>query len=196
MSAIPYTVDRRPDTGLNNVQLGMWLFLASEAMLFGGLFSAYFMLRAGSVEPWPPLREHLGPAAFNTLLLLGGSAALLLARRAGTSGRTRAFRGWMSAAVLLPLLFLPHKTREYLHLLDMGFSPATSTQWATYYLLTGVHAVHVAGGVLANASLAIAGAARWKKSPARELNRLAAVSLYWYFVDFVWLVLVVLLYVV
>ena len=58
MSAIPYTVERRPDTGVNNVQLGMWLFLASEAMLFAGLFSAYFMLRAGAPEPWLPLAQR------------------------------------------------------------------------------------------------------------------------------------------
>ena len=54
MSAIPYTVARRPDTGVNNVHLGMWLFLASEVMLFGGLFSAYFMLRKSPSNKFIP----------------------------------------------------------------------------------------------------------------------------------------------
>ena len=68
---IPYTVKNRPDTGLYNGKLGIWLFLASEVMLFGGLFSAYIFLRTG-VDQWPTGSEYLDIplATLNTLFLI------------------------------------------------------------------------------------------------------------------------------
>lgn len=187
---IPYTIERRADTGVNNVELGVWLFLASEVMLFGGLFSAYFTLRTGSVTAWTPLREHIAPAVLNTVLLVGGSAALAGARRAACGGRIGTFRGWMTAAILLPLFFVPHKLLEYQHWWGRGVTAATSTQWGMYFLLTGVHAAHVAGGVIVNAWLAAT-----TRDVPRLVNRLASAVLYWFFVDLVWLALVAVLYV-
>jgi heme/copper-type cytochrome/quinol oxidase subunit 3 len=187
---IPYTIEPRPDTGINNVRLGVWLFLASEVMLFGGLFSAYFTLRAGSTTPWTPLRQHIPPAALNTGLLLGGSAAFLAARHAIRGGREGAYRAWMFGATLLPALFLPHKLMEYQHHWREGVSAATSAQWAMYFLLTGIHALHVAGGVAVNVWLASS-----TRDVPRLVNRLSATALYWYFVDLVWLVLVAIIYV-
>jgi len=68
---IPYTVQRRPDTGVSNVMMGVWLFLASEVMLFGALFSAYAMLRVAA-PAWPSGRQllSLSSGSVNTLLLL------------------------------------------------------------------------------------------------------------------------------
>ncbi|MGE3191301.1 MAG: hypothetical protein AB7N90_16580, partial [Vicinamibacterales bacterium] len=76
-SSLPWTYDPRPDTGTTSVRLGMWLFLASEAMLFGGLFSGYVLLRAGS-PAWPSGAGMLSPwhAALATVLVAGASAAL------------------------------------------------------------------------------------------------------------------------
>ena len=67
---IPYTVETRPDTGLNNGKLGIWLFLASEVMLFGALFATYIMMRVGAVE-WPRGAEILNVplATLNTIVL-------------------------------------------------------------------------------------------------------------------------------
>lgn len=202
MSAIPYTMERRPDTGLNNVQLGMWLFLASEAMLFGGLFSAYFMLRAGSAEPWPPLSHHLLPAVVNTLVLLGAG---LLARGAVRAARTQLFKPGLAVAVFrIRLLgavvaagvFCAIKSTEYSQLLGEGIRPSTNTQMATYFLLTGVHLLHVAAGMVAEAWLALTGDISSPASAALLANRVSAAALYWYFVDAVWLIIFVLLYVV
>lgn len=195
MSAIPYTVERRPDTGVNNVQLGIWLFLASEAMLFGGLFSAYFTLRAGSLEPWQPFLAHRALATVNTVLLLGAGTALVFGVRMARARRIPAFRGWMAAGVLLSVAFLGVKALEYFDAVAMGWYPRTSTQWATYYLLTGVHALHVVGGVLVNVRLAATGTAAWRGSAPAVINRVEAAALYWYFVDLIWIILFVLLYV-
>ncbi|HET7697262.1 MAG TPA: cbb3-type cytochrome c oxidase subunit I [Vicinamibacterales bacterium] len=190
-----YTVARREDTGSNNVQLGVWLFLASEAMLFGGLFSAYFMLRAGSLQPWLPLAGHSRAAAVITLLLFGGTAAFAAALRMARERRIAAFRRWMVAAVLLPLLFVPYTLLEYLDLGEFGFRPSSSTQAATFFLLTGVHALHVAAGVLANVRLLVTATDTWVGDAARVVNRVEATRLYWYFVDAVWVILLVLFYV-
>src|SRR5712692_7525035 len=74
---IPYTVEARPDTGLHNGKLGVWLFLASEVMLFGALFSSYTLLRIGSTE-WPHGFEELNVplGALNTVILIGSSVTM------------------------------------------------------------------------------------------------------------------------
>ena len=75
---IPYTIEERPDTGLANGKLGIWLFLASEVMLFGALFSTYIILRMGAPE-WPhgELNVWLGMA--NTFILIGSSVTMVMA---------------------------------------------------------------------------------------------------------------------
>ena len=77
-TAIPYTVEARPDTGLNNVKIGMWLFLASEVMLFGALFAGYILLRVGNPEWGHGASELSVPMAFvNTLVLITPSVTMV-----------------------------------------------------------------------------------------------------------------------
>src|ERR1700752_3543046 len=75
---IPYTVEERPDTGLANGKLGIWLFLASEVLLFGGLFSAYIILRQGSVT-WPHGELNVWLGAGNTVILISSSVTMVMA---------------------------------------------------------------------------------------------------------------------
>src|SRR6202795_5329333 len=75
---IPYTVEARPDTGLHNGKLGVWLFLASEVMLFGALFSTYIILRTGSVE-WPHGELNIWLGMANTFILIGSSVTMVMA---------------------------------------------------------------------------------------------------------------------
>ena len=76
---IPYTVEARPDTGLNNVKIGLWLFLASEVMLFGALFASYILLRVGSLS-WPEGAAILNVpmATFNTVVLISSSVTMVM----------------------------------------------------------------------------------------------------------------------
>jgi heme/copper-type cytochrome/quinol oxidase subunit 3 len=194
--AIPYTVERRPDTGVNNVQLGVWLFLASEAMLFGGLFSAYFTLRAGSIAPWTPLVAHRLTGLINTAVLAGAGLSLALALKAGRAGRHTTFNRWLASAAFLALAFLGVKGFEYRQMLGAGLTPATNNQMGMYYLLTAVHALHVVGGLIATVWLLTTGARTWSSSAAIVANRAEAIAIYWYFVDTIWVILFVLLYVV
>jgi heme/copper-type cytochrome/quinol oxidase subunit 3 len=196
MNAIPYTVERRPDTGVNNVQLGVWLFLASEVMLFGGLFSAYFMLRAGAPAAWATFVEDRSIAIINTAVLLGAGAALAAAVRCARRREIVSFRRWMVATIVLGVLFCGLKGLDYFDFYAMHWLPSTSTRYATYYLLTGVHALHVLGGVVVNGRVLLTPTSTWVQEAPAVTNRVEAAALYWYFVDAVWLVLFVLLYVV
>lgn len=184
---IPYTTEPRADTRVTNVTMGIWLFLASEVMLFGALFSAYALLRTGAPS-WPSGRDvlNLVIGLANTLVLLWMTAAAWRAR--ARPDRTRL---WLAASTAFALVFLVVKGLEYSGEIRSGLLPSTSTFLAMYFTLTGLHALHVIGGIGANLWIA-AGAGR---VPAPlTAGRVRAVSLYWAFVDVVWLLIFGLMY--
>lgn len=190
---IPYTVQPRPDTGLYNGKLGVWLFLASELMLFAGLFSSYILLRTGSVE-WPRHDLPIGLAAFNTALLITSSMTMVVAwaeLRLNNWGRHRLY---LTATVLLGLAFLVIKTIEYREHISAGELPSHDMFFAIYYTLTGIHALHIVGGVVVMVYFLGPGAKLWAVNRAQFTNRIEAVGLYWHFVDMVWIFLFALLY--
>lgn len=185
---IPWTTDRRPDTGVTNVTMGIWLFLASEVMLFGAIFSSYALLRVAAPD-WP-----VGSDVLSVPLGLINTVLLVLM----TLAAWRATRTTGAAAIRLVLVsslfasgFLGVKAYEYSTEIALGLVPSVSTFLATYYLLTGLHAAHVICGLIANAWI-VAGARR--AGEAMTAGRLRATALYWAFVDIVWLVIFVLLY--
>jgi len=110
---IPYTVKARPDTGLYNAKIGVWLFLASEVMLFGGLFSAYIFLRLAPEGPWPVgvLKVHWG--FINTLVLIFSSVTVLQAWLALKTRKFNQFRMWMLATLACAAGFMGIKSVEY-----------------------------------------------------------------------------------
>lgn len=192
---IPYTVEARPDTGVTNVKLGIWLFLASEVMLFGGLFSAYVLLRTTATDwpqGWTVLSVPLGAA--NTLVLIASSVTMVLSWVALTRQDVAEYWLFMGLTVLLGLVFLAVKAFEYADKIEHGLRPASSIFLAVYFTLTGVHALHVASGVAANSYLLATGAAMWAREPERLTNRVEAAGLFWHFVDIVWIFLFPLLY--
>src|SRR5919112_281619 len=149
---IPYTVEVRRDTGLNNGKIGIWLFLASEVMLFGALFASYILIRTGAPS-WP--------------------------------------RG---ATILLGFVFLVVKYFEYSDKFHHGYYPSTNNFFAIYFTLTGLHMLHVAGGMAVNAWFWGPGAKLWKTNPVWFTNRVENSGLFWHFVDLVWIFLFPTLY--
>ena len=104
---IPYTVSTRPDTGLWNAKIGIWLFLASEVMLFGGLFSAYIFLRIDSAPGmWPHGVLNVPVGTFNTCILIMSSVTVVLAWAALKMRRYRAYWWYMLATILCGIIFL------------------------------------------------------------------------------------------
>lgn len=110
---IPYTVKARPDTGLWNAKIGIWLFLASEVMLFGGLFSAYIFLRLSPEGPWPVQVLTVKWGFINTLVLILSSVTVLQAWVALKLRNYSLYMVWMFLTILCAFGFLGIKTIEY-----------------------------------------------------------------------------------
>ncbi len=192
---IPYTVESRPDTGLYNAKMGVWLFLTSEVMLFGALFSSYILLRV-SAPVWPRGWEHLNVplATVNTFILMISSISMVLAWAGLKTKNFKKFKMNLGLTILLAALFLVLKSFEYRHEFAEGFFPKTSTFWAIYFTLTGLHALHIFGGIVVNLYNWGPGSKMWTTDPERFTNRIEVAGLYWHFVDFVWIFLFPILY--
>ena len=190
---IPYVVDERPDSGLTNGKLGVWLFLASEVMLFGALFSTYIILRTGAVD-WPhgELNVWLGMA--NTFILIGSSVTMVMAWASLKMHDFGKHRLYLTLTFVLAAVFLVNKYFEYSDHLSRGEGPWHSTFLAIYYTLTGLHGLHIIGGMIVMAYLLGPGAALYKKNPDQFTNRVEITGLYWHFVDLVWIFLFPVLY--
>ena len=194
MTDLAYNTDKRPDSGFTNPMLGMWLFLASEVMLFASLLSAYALLRMGALT-WPSGTErlHTGLGAINTVILVASSvvlvAALRAARRQQPSSRLLLF-----ATAVMGFVFIAIKLSEYGSLFAEGYLPRTDIFSALYFTLTGVHVLHLVGGLGVLLHLAGPGFKDLEARPLVFAQRVQLTSIYWNFVDAVWIVLFVLLY--
>ena len=191
----PYTVDIRPDTGLYNAKLGIWLFLSSEVMLFGALFSSYILLRVGATT-WPHGYEHLNIplGTVNTAVLITSSVTMVMAWASLMMKDFAKYRRYLGATILLALVFLVIKGFEYAAKFEHGLYPATSTYFAMYFTLTGLHGLQVIGGIIVNAYFWGPGSKMWKTDPDRLTHRIEIAGLYWHFVDIVWIFLFPTLY--
>lgn len=193
---IPYNVEARPDTGVYNAKLGIWLFLASEVMLFGALFSSYILLRTGAPS-WPHGRElglNVPLATLNTMILIASSVTVVLSWASLRLGDLKKFRLHMGLTLLCGLGFLVIKYIEYTEKFHHGHFPSTNMFFAIYFTLTGLHGLHVIGGMIVNGYLWGPGTRMWKTEPQRFTNRIEVAGLYWHFVDLVWIFLFPTLY--
>ena len=195
MDAIPYTVETRHDTGLYNAKLGVWLFLASEVMLFGALFSTYILLRIGAVQ-WPLGASILNVpiGAVNTVILITSSVTMVMSWVALKEKKFGKFKLYLGLTILLALTFLVVKGFEYNAKFEHHYFPKTSTFLAIYFTLTGLHALHIIGGVIVNSYFWGPGSKMWQSDPERFINRIEVAGLYWHFVDLVWIFLFPVLY--
>lgn len=192
---IPYTYVERRDTGLTNGKIGIWLFLASEVMLFGALFASYILIRTGA-QSWPrgDTLLNVPMATVNTIVLISSSVTMVMAWASLMRHRFDTFRLYMGATILFGLVFLVIKYFEYSHHIHEGMLPRTNNFLATYFTLTGLHGLHVIGGMAVNAYLWVSGAKLWKTNPVWFTNRVEYSGLFWHFVDLVWIFLFPTLY--
>ena len=195
MDTIPYTIKVRPDTGLYNAKMGIWLFLASEVMLFGALFSSYILLRVSN-HAWPHGYELLNIpfATINTFLLMSSSISMIMAWGALKLNNFKKYRLYLGITILLALTFLCIKAFEYRAEFHENLFPRTNTFLALYFTMTGIHALHIFGGVLVHSYNWIFGRKMWETEPERFTNRIEIAGIYWHFVDLVWIFLFPVLY--
>jgi heme/copper-type cytochrome/quinol oxidase subunit 3 len=203
-TAIPYMVKPHPVTGLPNGKLGIWLFLASEVMLFGALFSSYVLLRTGAAH-WPPIEPgeaaqlssqilNVPLATLNTAVLITSSITMVMAWASLKLNSLPRFRLYLGATIVLALVFLVVKYFEYSHKFEQGHFPSHNNFYAIYFTLTGLHGLHIVGGILVNFYLLTLGSKLWKTDPEQFTNRIENAGLYWHFVDLVWIFLFPALY--
>jgi heme/copper-type cytochrome/quinol oxidase subunit 3 len=181
------------DTGISNAKLAVWLFLASEIMLFATLFTTYIVLRLQAPE-WPRGWEVLNVplAMVNTFVLITSSVTIVLAYAKTVEGDRAGFRNWMLATIALSFVFLGIKAVEYGTKFHHGHFPATSIFYAIYFTMTGLHGLHVIGGIALNGYLL------WWSGDHFEhplfAGRVEGAGLYWHFVDVIWIFLFPALY--
>lgn len=240
-----------------NGKFGVWLFLASEVMLFGGLFSAYILLRIND-DNWPTghsmgLNEWIG--MINTFVLITSSVTMVMSWASLKMNNFARAKQYIWATIVLALVFLvvklafeynpklhhygvwlkgndapitghvesglddpeaetivfhPDATDDahgesgegasegHAHSMSIAksdivrisnFGPGYNNFFATYYTITGLHGLHIVGGVLVLAFLVLPGAKMWHTEPERYTNRIECTGLYWHFVDLVWIFL-------
>ena len=193
---IPYTVKPRPDTGLYNAKLGIWLFLASEVMLFGGLFSAYILLRLTDPN-WINYGQNalnVPLATLNTVVLITSSVTMVMSWVSLKLKDLKKYKMYMGATLLCSFIFLIIKYFEYTAKFDHGLYPSTNNFLAVYFTITGLHALHIIGGIAVNGYFYGPGIKMWDTEPERFTNRIEIAGLYWHFVDLVWIFLFPALY--
>jgi cytochrome c oxidase subunit III len=186
--------------GISNVVLGMLLFITSEVMFFGGLFAAYFNVRANS-PIWPTINpetneqfhlEMLPLVLPATALLIISSFTCQLAVWAIRRGDRTAFLRNIAATFVIGILFLIMQATDYIVLGSEGMTLSAGTYGTTYFTLTGFHGAHVFGGAIMLGVVLYRGIGG-QFSP-RHHDAVEAVSIYWHFVDVVWILLFSLLY--
>jgi cytochrome c oxidase subunit 3 len=190
---IPYTISPRSETGLYNAKLGVWLFLASEVMLFGALFTTYVLLRVGA-PTWPHGELDVPLATLNTAVLITSSITMVMSWASLMMKNFKKYRIYMGLTFLLGVVFLIIKSFEYSHHIHLGDLPSKNTFYAIYFTMTGLHGLHVIGGMIVNAYFWGPGSKMWKTDPQRFTNRIEVAGLYWHFVDLVWIFLFPVLY--
>ena len=280
---IPYTLSARPDTGLYNGKLGIWLFLASEVMLFGAIFTAYLFVRIGADDgSWPNHVQNVWLGLSNTILLIASSITMVWAWVALKERKFNTYRLALFITICCGVLFLCVKADEYyskyehfgffikedafpkyqaaldkehdfysaipnqqiyevrghfhgetkdtitflpdknpyssdnskmntaaseedtpvtLQLKDLDplrsygrLLPKYGTYYAIYFLVTGLHAMHIIGGVIVMTYFLTIGSALYRRNPEQLTNRIEVTGIFWHFVDLVWITVFPILY--
>ena len=194
--AEPRTAAGHVQRGLSNPILGMILFITSEVMFFSGLFAAYFASRNNAAE-WPPkaFSEILNPLSLilvATIILILSSFTCQFAVWSIRKGDRRGFIRNIGVTFVLGIIFLIMQAFDYSILYGEGMTLGSGAFGTTYYTLTGFHGAHVFGGVLMLGVILYRGMAG--QFSGKHHDAVEAVSLYWHFVDVVWILLFSILY--
>ena len=179
-------------------KLGMWIFLAGDAMSFGTLLAGYAIIR-GASEDWPNPSEHLGISltAFMTFLLICSSVTMVKGLDAIKRGGQKSFSRFLGLTILGGLFFLGLQAFEWTNLIHEGLGLAGNPWGAslfgtTFFVITGFHGMHVTGGVI------YIGIIRWNGQKgaysAANWNAVEIVGLYWHFVDLIWILVFTFVY--
>jgi cytochrome c oxidase subunit 3 len=181
---------RTPDRG----PVGMYCLIIAESAIFS-IFVVAYLFYIGKSLSGPQPQNVLSPPIFFTICLLSSSITIHFAGKQLHAGNTRAFGLWWVLTILLGAAFLAGTAREWHHLIyDEGLTIRTNLFGTTYYSLVGLHGFHVTVGLLLLGSVAVFSALGWVKQ--EHSGRIEVLSLYWHFVDVVWVVVFTVVYII
>jgi len=174
-------------------KLGMWNFLAADAMSFGGLLAAYGALRYGDPN-WPRPSSILGIqlTAAMTFLLVCSSVTMVEALAGFRGGNPAKLRKFLAMTIAGGVLFLSCQAYEWTHLIEHGQSITRNNFGATFFILTGFHGMHVFSGVVYLSVLLVRGMLGKYENPHN--NEIEIGALYWHFVDLIWILVFTFVY--
>lgn len=182
------------DRSADRYRIGMWVALAAILMMFTALTSAY-IVRAAASNDWRPIAMPT-VLLLSTGLLVTSSVTIELARRKLKAALESSYRGWLLLTTALGLAFLVSQLLAWRQLVRQGVYVASNPHSSFFYLLTGTHGVHLLGGLVALIYLLL----RTRKAnerdadPAKRSAAAGAVTLYWHFMDVLWIYLFLLLF--
>lgn len=185
-------------TGLNTWKLGFWTFIGSETLFFGSLISTYMVYKGESVRgPFPHGAEGIFDiplTSISTFVLLMSSLAMVLALAGVQRGSRSQTMLWLMVTAVLGATFLGFQAYEFTHFYHEGLKLGTNVFGSSFYVLTGFHGAHVAGGVIWLLIL-------WVMAFRGQLGigdslKVEIAGLYWHFVDVVWIVIFTLVYLI
>jgi cytochrome c oxidase subunit 3 len=182
------------NSSANRYRIGMWVALAAILMMFTALSSAY-IVRAASSNDWQALSMPR-ILLLSTALIVISSATLETARRKLKDSLRNAYKPWLLMTVALGFGFLVSQLLAWRQLVRQGVYVSSNPHSSFFYLLTATHGVHLLGGLVALVYLSLRTRVRQKDPPAMERGQAAAdaVTLYWHFMDVLWIYLFVLLF--
>ncbi|MBK9180025.1 MAG: cytochrome c oxidase subunit 3 [Acidimicrobiales bacterium] len=182
-------------TGLSNTKLGMWAFLGSECLLFGGLISTYMLYRGRvAAGPGPEDVFDIPFTSISSFVLLMSSLTMVLAVVSIAQGDLKRFRTWVLTTAFLGAVFVSGQAYEFTVFYREGLGFTTSLFSSSFYVLTGFHGVHVTFGIMM--LLALFGLSLRGRLGVGQAETVEIVGLYWHFVDIVWIVIFTVVYLI
>ena len=183
------------NTGISNPKLGMWVFLGSECLLFGGLISTYLLYKSefGS-GPSPQDVYDIPFTSISSFILLMSSLTMVLAVSAIERGDHRNTRVWLGTTALLGATFIAGQVYEFTVFYREGLGYTTSSFSSAFYTLTGFHGLHVTVGIIMLVTLLVMSLRQRLQQSQSEV--VEVVGLYWHFVDIVWIVIFAVVYLI
>ena len=185
-------------TGIDNRKLGMWVFLSSEFLFFGALITNYLLFKGRDFGPgalYPVELYDIPFTSISSFVLLMSSLTMVLAHSALARGDQAQTRTWLFATAALGLVFVSGQFFEFSEFILEGLKLNVNPAASAFYMLTGFHGVHVVLGVLMLMVLALKSVRQGGLSESEGLN-VELVGLYWHFVDIIWIVIFVLVYLI
>jgi cytochrome c oxidase subunit 3 len=175
------------ERGPSPLSVGTVVWLASELMFFSGLFAAYFTIRARPGPAWPPLAgaklDYVQAGIFSVILLVS-SPTFQFGVWAEERGERRRARAWIITSFLLGAAFVANTLFEWHDFASSHHGPALNAYWSLFYVMTGIHGLHVVLGLVA--MIFLLGRMGGPRGDPGETNVFQAVGYYWHFVDFMW----------